>query len=180
VSDQANGRPPLPADAGPAAPTTAAVCGLCCDACTIFIGSQEDPERLALFAGRMGWTPEEAGCDGCRSERRTPYCRACDLFACAERRGYAFCRECDEYPCAALDEFRRERPHRMEIYESLDRIAEAGVEVWLQEARDRHRCPSCGTINSAYDVKCRACGHEPGSAYVAAHREEIVERLRQL
>jgi len=36
------------------------------------------------------------------------------------------------------------------------------------------------TLNSACDLKCRACGHEPGNEFVAAHREEIAERLRQL
>jgi hypothetical protein len=161
-------------------PTTAAVCGLCCDVCSIFIGSHEDPKRLALFAARQEWSVEEAYCDGCRAERRTPYCRSCDLFACAERRRHAFCGECEDFPCAELDEFRRERPHRAEIYESLDRIGDVGAEVWMSEARDRYSCPSCGTLNSAYDLRCRACGHEPGSAYVAAHREAIVNRLSQM
>jgi predicted RNA-binding Zn-ribbon protein involved in translation (DUF1610 family) len=164
----------------PPVPTTAAVCGLLCDACSIFIGSQEDPERLAAFAARQGWSVEEARCDGCRADRRTSYCRDCDLFACAASRGYAFCGECEEYPCAALDEFRCERPHRTEIYENLDRISKAGVDVWMQETKERFTCSSCGTLNSAYDLKCRKCGQEPGSAYVAAHRETIVERLRQL
>jgi hypothetical protein len=161
-------------------PTTAAVCGLCCDACSIFIGSHEDPKRLALFASRQGWTLEEAHCEGCRSEERTPYCQACDLYACAERRGHSFCIECEEYPCADLHEFRQERPHRIEIYESLARIGEIGAEAWLAEARARFSCASCGTLNSAYDLKCRACGHEPGNAYVDAHREAIVERLREV
>lgn len=165
---------------GSPVPATAAVCGLCCDVCSIFIGSQEDPQRLALFAARQGWGVEEAHCDGCRAERRTPYCRSCDLFACAKRRGRSFCRECEDYPCADLEEFRQEKPHRTEICENLDRIADAGVETWLAEAKDRHACPSCGTLNSAYDLKCRACGHEPASAYVAVHREAIVERLRQI
>ena len=123
---------------------------------------------------------EEAHCDGCRSERRTPYCQACTLFACAEQRGHTFCQECDEYPCPALEEFRRARPHRIEIYDNLDRIADVGAQAWLDEARDRHRCPVCGTINSAYDLTCRTCGHDPGSAYAAAHHQAIVERLRQL
>jgi hypothetical protein len=168
------------ADGRTPAPPTAAVCGLCCDVCSIFIGSHEDPERLAAFAVRQGWTVEEAYCDGCRAERCTSYCRDCKLFACAEQRGLAFCGECGDYPCADLDEFRKERPHRAEIFENLGRIGEVGAEAWLMEVKDRYRCPSCGTLNSAYDLKCRACGHEPANEFVAAHREEIAERLRQL
>jgi hypothetical protein len=77
------------AAAAPAsAPATAAVCGLCCDVCSIFIASHDDPQRLALLADRMGWKVEEAHCDGCRSDRLTPYCRDCDLRACAEQRGH--------------------------------------------------------------------------------------------
>lgn len=162
---------------GATAPVTAAVCGLYCDACTLFIGSHEDPERLALSASRMGWDLTEAYCDGCRAERRTPYCRTCDLYACADRRGHSFCQECEDYPCAELESFRQERPHRTEILDNLDRIAEAGVDTWLREVKSRYSCRSCGTLNSAYDLKCRACGHEPSCEYVAAHQDAIVKSL---
>lgn len=159
------------------APTTAAVCGLCCDACSIFIGTHEDPKRLEMFAGRMGWKLEEAYCDGCRSDRRTPYCQACDLYTCAEQRGYAFCSECEDYPCAKLRAFQEERPHRIELFESLARIGEIGAEAWLAEVKQRYACRSCGTLNSAYDLRCRTCGHEPGSAYAAAHWDAILAAL---
>ncbi|MBN1320952.1 MAG: DUF3795 domain-containing protein [Thermoleophilia bacterium] len=159
------------------APVTAAVCGLCCDACSIFIGSHEEPKRLEMFAARMGWDLEDAYCDGCRSERRTPYCQACELYKCAEQRGYAFCSECEDYPCADLQTFQKERPHRIELFEDLARIGEIGAEAWLAEAKERHSCPACGTLNSAYDLKCRKCGHEPGSAYAAAHRDAVLEAL---
>ena len=161
----------------PAAPATAAVCGLPCHVCSIFIGSQEDPPRLAAFAERAGWTVEQAHCDGCRAQRRTPYCEACELYKCAEQRGYAFCVECEDYPCADLQAFQREHPHRAELWNNLERITEIGPEAWLAEVTQRYTCPSCGKLNSAYDLKCRACGREPSCDYVAAHRESIVETL---
>ena len=163
----------------PAVAATAAVCGLYCDACSIYIGSHEDPKRLALFASRMGWSVEDAYCDGCRAERRTPYCRACTMYACALGRGLDFCSECADFPCAELEDFQRERPHRIELYDCLARIGEVGVGAWMEEARQRYACPSCSTLNSAYDLKCRHCGYEPANAYVAAHRAAIVERLSQ-
>lgn len=55
----------------PPVPTTVAVCGLPCDACSIFIASHEDPERLAAIAARWGNTVEDTYCEGCRADSRT-------------------------------------------------------------------------------------------------------------
>jgi hypothetical protein len=162
------------------APALAAVCGLYCAGCSIFISSHEDPERLALLAARWGVPVEQMHCDGCRAEIRTPYCRECTLFACATERGHTFCVECADYPCKELDGFRADKPHRTEIYENLDCIRATGVEAWFTEMKHRYSCPTCGTLNSAYDLKCRSCGHEPANDYVAAHRDEIVEALSRL
>ncbi len=161
-------------------PVVAAVCGLYCPGCTIFIASREDPERLKAIADRWGFPLEQMHCDGCRAETRTPYCRTCTLFACAAGRGHAFCNECADYPCADLKEFQAERPHRIELYENLERIRAAGVEVWLDEMKAHYSCPSCATINSAYDLACRSCGEDPSSGYVAAHSETIREALSRL
>jgi hypothetical protein len=161
-------------------PAVAAVCGLYCTACSIFIASHEDPDRLKGIAERWGVPAEELHCDGCRSDIRTPYCRECTLFACAARRGHAFCNECADYPCAELKEFQVERPHRIELYENLERIRTVGVDVWLAEMEAHYSCPSCATINSTYDLKCRSCGHEPSNDYVAAHRETILKALSKL
>jgi hypothetical protein len=163
-----------------APPAIAAVCGLYCAGCSVFIASHEDPHRLELLAGRWGVPVEEMHCDGCRAEIRTPYCRECDLFACAAKRGHAFCGECTDYPCKELDEFRAERPHRIEIYDNLERIRAAGVDTWMAEMKSRYSCPACSTVNSTYDLKCRSCGHEPSNDYVAAHRQAIVEALSRL
>jgi hypothetical protein len=170
---------PEPTAAGPGdIPATAAVCGLCCDVCSIFIAAHEDPQRLALLAGRMGWDIADAHCDGCRSHRRTPSCRDCDLLACAQERGHAFCSECCDYPCTQLQDFQHEKPHRAELYHNLDRIADLGVERWLTETKDRYSCPACRTLNSSYDLKCRKCGHEPSCAFVEAHLDLIAAALR--
>jgi len=160
-------------------PRTAAVCGLYCDACSIYIASHEDPKRLAALAAGFGQSEEDTLCDGCRAERRFTYCRTCTMFACAAERGLAFCGECEDYPCEALEEFGRERPHRAEIAENMERIMEIGAEAWMAEVADHYSCPECGTLNSAYDLRCRRCGHDPANAFVEAHRAAIVERLSQ-
>jgi len=45
----------------------AAVCGLFCPACTLFIGTKEDPERLKMVAMRIQLSVEELECHGCQS-----------------------------------------------------------------------------------------------------------------
>lgn len=158
----------------------AAVCGLFCPSCTIYIGSSEDPKRLDPIAGQLGKKPEEIRCEGCRSDVRFLYCRTCKLDKCASERGVEFCGSCDEYPCAELKAFQAAMPHRIELWKSQERIREVGPENWYQEILEHYSCPGCGMINSTYDFKCRGCGHVPSCEYVAQHREEIDEQLKRM
>jgi hypothetical protein len=151
----------------------AAVCGLFCRACTLYIGSTEEPERLVKIAERMGRTVEEVVCHGCRAARRSFYCQTCRIADCAAGRGLEFCGGCEEYPCELLRVFQAERPHRAELWQDQERIREIGWEKWLQEKAAHYSCPACETINSAYDMACHRCGHTPSSRFGAAHREEI-------
>ncbi|MDY0095668.1 MAG: DUF3795 domain-containing protein, partial [Candidatus Vecturithrix sp.] len=48
----------------------AAVCGLFCPACSLYIATQEDPQRLTRLAERFQLSEEEMHCDGCRAEKR--------------------------------------------------------------------------------------------------------------
>lgn len=161
-------------------PAMAAVCGLFCSACAFYIGTHEDPSRLERLATAFGVEADLLRCDGCRSDRRLFYCANCHMFGCAAQRGYSFCGECPDNPCAELREFVAALPHRADIPRTLARIAEIGGNAWVAEATDRHSCPDCGTINSAYDLTCRACGRDPSSPYVAEHREIVVAQLRKM
>ncbi len=156
----------------------AAVCGLFCPACTVFIGTREDPERLKIISAHTQKPVEELQCDGCRSDRRCYYCRdKCEMGKCASGRGIAFCGECPEYPCEDLKVFQAEMPHRIELWKSQERIREAGYEKWYAEMIEHYSCPECGTINSAYDMSCRRCGTSPSCAYVSLHKEKILEQM---
>ena len=158
----------------------AAVCGLYCEACTLFIATKEDPERLKALAARFQISENEIKCYGCRSDKRGPYCETCKMFPCAAERGIDFCIECAEYPCNDLKQFQSERPHRIELWEDLERIREIGYKNWLNEVRGKYTCPQCRSINSAYDLKCRKCGHEPSCGYVSKHKQAIEETLKGL
>ncbi len=156
----------------------AAVCGLFCPACNVFIGTREDPGRLEVMARRLQRPLEKLQCGGCRSEKRCFYCESiCMMSGCAAKRGVDFCGECPEYPCKGLKAFQAEMPHRIELWKSQARIREVGYEKWYAEMIEHYSCPKCGTINSAYDFKCRKCGEEPSCAYVGLHKDEIMGHL---
>lgn len=156
----------------------AAVCGLFCPACTVFIGTREDPKRLKIIAERVQRTVEELRCDGCRSAERCFYCREkCKMGKCASERGVDFCGECREYPCEDLKTFQAEMPHRIELWKSQERIKEVGYEKWFAEMVVHYSCPECHTLNSAYDLKCRNCGREPSCDYVSQHKDAITRHL---
>ena len=101
----------------------AAVCGLFCEACSWFISTAEDPERLKRLAAQQNWSAEEGKCYGCRSHKRLPYCEKCKMFACAAERGIDFCSECEDYPCEDLIRFQSAMPHRIELWDNLERIS---------------------------------------------------------
>jgi hypothetical protein len=158
----------------------AAVCGLFCPSCSIYIGTKEDPERLKDLADRFGLQVKEVECAGCRSEKRTGYCKTCIMVKCAAEKGIDFCGSCEDYPCEDLKEFQSVLPHRIELWKSLERIKEVGYEKWYSEMLKHFSCPLCGTINSAYDMACRKCGVTPSCKYVELNQDEIKRRLSEM
>jgi hypothetical protein len=159
----------------------AAVCGLFCPACTFFIGTKEDPERLKAMAIRLQRPVDELECSGCRSNKLAFYCRKyCKMKKCAAKRGVDFCGECSEYPCVELKAFQVEMPHRIELWKSQERIKEVGYEKWYGEMIEHYTCTKCGALNSAYDIVCRICGSTPSSNYVKLHKDEIVKNSGKL
>lgn len=157
--------------------TLSAACGLFCPGCSLYIATTEDPERLKRLAALFGVSEEKVKCRGCRSEQRSPYCETCAMIKCADARGVEFCGACGEYPCETLKSFQAAMPHRRDLWKDQARIKETGFETWFAEMRERYACSACGVINSAYDLKCRGCGAEPGNAYVQEHREAIEKHL---
>jgi hypothetical protein len=156
----------------------AAVCGLFCEACSWFIATHEDADRLQRLAAQSDFSEEEARCYGCRSDKRIPYCATCKMYSCAEERGIDFCSQCQEYPCDDLQKFQTAMPHRLELWDNLEQIKSGGYEKWMRKTRQKYTCPQCQTINSAYDLKCRSCGHDPSCSYVARYQQEI-EKFKQ-
>jgi len=156
----------------------AAICGLFCPSCHVFIATREDQARLAAMAVRFQKPLEELQCYGCRSGKRCFFCRTvCTMAKCAAGKGVEFCGACVDYPCRDLKEFQSLAPHRIELWRSQARIKEAGYETWYREMIEHFSCGKCGTINSAYDLNCRKCGNEPSCAYVGEHKQAIEQHL---
>lgn len=152
----------------------AAICGLYCVACKSYLDTMENPESLEKRARAAGRPVEDLRCLGCRSDTLNYFCREhCYMKSCAAQKQIDFCVECPEYPCAELKAFQEARPHRLELWESQARIAEAGYETWSTEMLEHYTCPSCDAINSAYDAVCCDCGREPSCAYVEEHAGEM-------
>ena len=158
----------------------AAVCGIFCPACSVFIGTREDPPRLKMLAEMLNLSVEDTKCYGCRSEKRIALFEKCKMVKCAAEKGVSFCIECEEYPCEDLKKFQTEFPHRIELWQSQERIKEAGFEKWFEEMLDHYSCQQCGTINSAYDIVCRKCGVSPSCSYVGSHIKEITAYLSKM
>lgn len=160
--------------------TLAAVCGLYCGACGIYLATQEnDTAKIEYYAARLGQSIEETRCDGCRSERKSAWCRNnCSFTGCAEKEGVDFCGACNRFPCQDLKGFQASMPHRVEILEAQHRIAEAGWEKWMIEMQNLFACPDCSAPNTSYNLSCRKCGHKPGNEFVWSHHNEIVTFLQ--
>lgn len=163
----------------------AAVCGLYCGACSLFIATTDDPERLKGLAEKSQLSEEAVKCYGCRSDIKPLRCKECRIFACAAQRGINFCSECEKYPCEYLKKFQCEcsgksqlaMPHRIELWDNLEHIKNIGYIQWLQKILESYSCPRCQTINSTYDLKCRKCGQEPSCDYVRRHKRAIEQYL---
>ncbi|MFH0736770.1 MAG: DUF3795 domain-containing protein [bacterium] len=155
----------------------AAVCGLFCPSCTVYIASNEEPARLERQAKAMNKTIEETRCEGCRSEKRNSYCANCHMFKCAKEKGIDFCANCDMYPCTELKEFQSKFPHRLELWKDSEKIKAEGYEKWFVESYENYTCEFCGTINSGWDIKCRNCGSVPSCNYINNNITEIKKRM---
>jgi len=161
--------------------TRCAVCGLFCASCTFFIASTEDPARLEALASRLNLTTAQIECHGCRSDKLGIYCeKVCTFKKCAGKKGLDFCGQCSDYPCTELKDFQSKMPHRLELWESLERINKVGWGKWYMEMVGHFSCPECGTINSAYDMSCRKCGHKPSCNYVEINQSEIIQLSKKL
>ena len=88
-------------------------------------------------------------CNGCRSDKRIPYCDTCKLYPCAEEKGIDFCGECDEYPCDNFEMLIKRYPALLGDGQIL---AEIGIDAWLEAQEERCNRGYC-FADSRYDIE---------------------------
>lgn len=154
---------------------TAAVCGLFCKSCGIYMATQTNNEMVInRIAERLQVPKDQIKCNGCRSDVLTTHCKSCNFRDCIDKKGIQFCSECDEYPCASLKEFQIQMPHRVELFPSLDQIAALGWEKWYELAQERYSCTKCNHLCGWYERECSHCGNTPSSSFAADHFDILV------
>lgn len=156
-----------------------AYCGLYCEACSVYIASQFNPERLSIIAAKMNVTSEEMHCNGCKSEVVSKHCRTCEMKICAIEKGLESCAYCEEIPCKILNEFQCKMPHRAELFESLEYLKTHSEVEWEAKMISDFACENCGTLNSPYYIKCRICGNNPCNTFTSRNLSVIMDYLKQ-
>lgn len=156
-----------------------AACGLYCGSCGIYLATQEnDTEKLLQYAIVLKQSFRETLCNGCRADIKSAHCaKICSFIECTFNKHIEFCGACLEFPCKELTDFQSKIPHRVEILQSHICLKEIGWEQWLIEMKENYSCPQCNTVNSAYDIACKKCGHSPSCRFVNLHKDLIDKHL---
>lgn len=129
--------------------TSIAPCGMNCSLCVAFQFKELDFNKNG-FHRRY--------CPGCikRGEHCLHMGDSCELMKNGEVR---FCYECAAFPCArlkALDKRYRSKYH-MSMIENLEFIKSRGMNAFLDQQREKWRCPGCGGVICCHNGLCLTC-----------------------
>ena len=127
-----------------------APCGMNCAICRAY---------LAYTHGLPRVRAKVTYCAGCVPRAKNCYIkRGCKKLTKHEIQS---CSECDTMPCeklAHLDNRYRER-YGMSMVENLKMLKAKGMNEFLKNQEEQHRCPNCGDIVCVHDGKCYSCGY---------------------
>ena len=124
-----------------------AACGMNCALCSKYLAYVHKLNR-----------PQ---CPGCRTQNApcTYLFEKCAGFNQGPTGQAQFCYACDQFPCPGIK--RMDRRYRenygMSVIANLDQIREVGLEVFLEDQYNQHRCPTCGGLISVHNQKCFQC-----------------------
>ncbi|AXV37294.1 MAG: hypothetical protein CIT01_03310 [Methanobacterium sp. BRmetb2] len=129
-------------------PDEAAPCGVFCGACPSY-------KKSCLGCGSDDRKQKRKSKWGCKIRK-----------CCFEDKNLNLCIDCDEFPCALIEKLKNSYPgearfkYRHEIYDNLKKIREIGVENWVEDQKNRFKCPKCNGPILWYKYKCKECGYE--------------------
>jgi len=114
-----------------------APCGIDCFNCPVYLANENEGLR-SVIAKRFNIPPEEAVCQGCRSENGTiaflGMTEPCNVYKCIGPKDIDFCGDCGDFPCDHLHPYAdlaSERPHNTKVF-NLCLIKKMGVEDWAE------------------------------------------------
>ena len=136
------------------------ICGIYCGTCPRYLAHRlNDTEEMEKIHHETGVPVDQIRCDGCLSDVRAAPCQDCDIRDCAVSRGITHCAQCAEFPCQLITDFNNDIfAHHSEVLENIQRQRDIGIDEWLEEQRQRWRCPGCGRESDWYATECIQCG----------------------
>ena len=133
-----------------------APCGINCTTC------------VAYFGYTMSGAKRKHSCPGCRSGKQEGGAQRLQRKSCAFLKKHCahlandnirFCFECTDYPCIHLRKLddRYRKNYKMSLIENLNFIRDNGMEKFLNNQKERYRCPSCGATICIHTNMCYCC-----------------------
>lgn len=112
----------------------------------------------------MFYLREKNKCPGCRGpddnkpvSRTQCKIRKCETFQDGKSQ---FCFECGSFPCARLKRLdkRYRTKYHASLVENLKTIQKSGIEVFLENERNKWACSKCGGTICMHKGYCYSCG----------------------
>ena len=113
----------------------------------------------------MAYIRERKACPGCRGDNlnKAKTCAACKIKNCVElaNGNYAYCFSCDHYPCEMIKHIdkRYRTNYGMSMIENLENIRQSGIEDFVEQEKNRWRCPECGGTLCVHYAQCPSCDY---------------------
>ncbi len=131
------------------APELIAPCGMNCGICSGYLAfSRNLPRRRGKITHCAGCRPRNKQCAFLKGR--------CQKLTDNQ---ISFCFECDDFPCYSLrriDE-RYRRNYYMSMIDNLNEIKQSGINAFLQNQREKYKCPRCGGVICIHNRKCYDC-----------------------
>jgi hypothetical protein len=128
-----------------------APCGMNCGVCQSYLALKNDVKSRGVKTTYCrGCLPRGKGC----TKNKSGDCEK--LMTLSVR----FCYECDDFPCGAnqhWDAIYQERYHTSPLA-NLKYIKANGMEKFLEQQREKWKCPQCGGVISCHNGVCYTCG----------------------
>ena len=140
-------------------------CGLYCGVCGVYQATKDNNQKFlkvllkmykAFIPGANYLTTDDLLCNGCRSGRRSFFCKTCSIRDCSKENKYTGCHECDSFPCQLIQNFPVPAGKKV-ILRSIPYRKQHGTEKWIQDEEERYFCPECNNKLFRGAKRCTKC-----------------------